>query len=198
MDCFNGYRMQFVLIFFLSVTAAIFYGILHDQITARICVEYFTIGHPPVFNTDSPTLLAFGWGIIATWWVGAMLGIPLALAARVGKLPKRSARSLIRPIAILLCCMALSATLAGFIGYFAARNGAIILMEPLASQIPREKHIPFLVDSWAHLASYLSGFLGGVILIGWTLYARYRALVTARLAEKHTPVNPLLSSPRHT
>jgi hypothetical protein len=45
------------------VAAAIIYGILHDQITARVCVEYFTIFHPPVFATQSPTLLAFGWGV---------------------------------------------------------------------------------------------------------------------------------------
>jgi hypothetical protein len=30
------------------VAAAIIYGILHDQITARVCVEYFTVFHPPV------------------------------------------------------------------------------------------------------------------------------------------------------
>ena len=49
------------------VVASVIYGVIHDQITARICVEYFTIGHPPVFGTDSPTLLGLGWGVIATW-----------------------------------------------------------------------------------------------------------------------------------
>jgi hypothetical protein len=43
-----------------SVAAAIIYGIVHDQITARICIEYFTVFHPPVFLTQSPTLLGFG------------------------------------------------------------------------------------------------------------------------------------------
>ena len=33
----------------LCIVAAIVYGILHDQVTARVCVEYFTIGHPPIF-----------------------------------------------------------------------------------------------------------------------------------------------------
>src|SRR3954470_21232469 len=97
--------IQGVLIFLLSIAAAIFYGILHDQITARICVEYFTIGHPPVFSTDNPTLLGIGCGVIATWWVGATLSIPLALADRAGKLPKRSAVSMIKPIGVLLACM---------------------------------------------------------------------------------------------
>jgi hypothetical protein len=41
--------METCKIVFLSVAAAILYGILQDQVTARICVEYFTIGHLPVF-----------------------------------------------------------------------------------------------------------------------------------------------------
>lgn len=62
--------MQFAGIVLFSIAAAIFYGIAHDQITARVCVEYFTIGHLPVFKTTSPTLLALGWGVLATWWLG--------------------------------------------------------------------------------------------------------------------------------
>ncbi len=70
------------------IVAAIVYGILHDQVTARVCVEYFTIGHPPIFHTDDPTLLAFGWGVIATWWMGAILAVPAVLTSRVGSWPK--------------------------------------------------------------------------------------------------------------
>jgi hypothetical protein len=71
-------------IILLCVAAAIAYGVAHDQITARVCLEYFTVFHPPVFATQSPTALAFGWGVIATWWVGLFLGLLLALAARAG------------------------------------------------------------------------------------------------------------------
>ena len=66
----------------LCIVAAIVYGILHDQVTARVCVEYFTIGHPPIFHTDDPTLLAFGWGVIATWWMGAILAVPAVLGVQ--------------------------------------------------------------------------------------------------------------------
>ncbi|MDA0768159.1 MAG: hypothetical protein O3A92_15225 [Verrucomicrobia bacterium] len=38
--------MQVVAIILASVAAAIVYGIIHDQVIARICVEYFTIVHP--------------------------------------------------------------------------------------------------------------------------------------------------------
>jgi hypothetical protein len=52
--------MESLKIVFASIAAAILYGIVHDQFTARICVEYFTVFHPPVFATQSPTLLGIG------------------------------------------------------------------------------------------------------------------------------------------
>src|ERR1700752_554669 len=91
-------NMQSVKIVFFCMLAAVGYGIVHDQFTARVCVEYFTIGHPPIVNTDSPTLLGLGWGVLATWWVGLFLGIPLAVAARVGNRAKLSSGQLVRPV----------------------------------------------------------------------------------------------------
>src|ERR1700722_17689148 len=108
--------MESLAIVLLCIGAAVVYGVLHDQVTARICVEYFTIGHPPVFATDDPTLLGPGWGIIATWGVGLLLGIPLAMVARAGSRPKRSVGALVRPLACLLAVMAVSAAVAGCIG----------------------------------------------------------------------------------
>jgi len=37
--------MQAIRIVLLSIASAVAYGIVHDQITARICIEYFTIGY---------------------------------------------------------------------------------------------------------------------------------------------------------
>jgi hypothetical protein len=48
-------------IILLCVAAAIAFGVAHDQITARVCLKYFTVFHAPVFATQSPTVLAFGW-----------------------------------------------------------------------------------------------------------------------------------------
>lgn len=44
----------------------------------------------------------------------------------------------------------LSATIAGIVGYLAARSGTVYLLEPLASAVPRAKHVAFLTDLWAH------------------------------------------------
>ncbi len=138
--------MRSVGIVALSVAAAVCYGLIHDQITVRVCLEYFTIGHPPVFPTTSPTLLAVGWGIIATWWAGFSLGVPLAIAARAGSRQPRPTRSLLRPILILLLIMSVCAAVAGLCGFLLADRGVIVLNEPLATQIPRDRHARFLAD----------------------------------------------------
>lgn len=171
--------MQWIAIVVLSILACITYGIIHDQITARICVEYFTIGHPRIIPTDDPTILGIVWGIVATWWVGAILGVPLATCARIGSRPKKSARSLLQPMSILLVCSAAFALLAGLIGYVAASMGWVWLVGPIAEEVPREKHTAFLVDLWAHSASYFGGFVGGIILMVWIW--RSRRLATTQI-----------------
>ena len=172
--------MQFLKIWLLCIIAAIVYGVVHDQVTARVCIEYFTIGHPPVFHTSSPTLLALGWGVIATWWMGAFLGLVVALCARYGSRPKMNAGDLMRPILILLLVMGISALCAGVIGYIFALRGDLSLHE-LGDLIGREKAVRFMADFCAHVTSYLVGFFGGLIVCGWTLARRIRPRVTERV-----------------
>src|SRR5436853_3165584 len=99
--------MESFKIVLLCMITACFYGVLQDQVTARVCIEYFTIGHPPIFATTIPTLLALGWGVLATWWVGVLLGVPLTLAARTGCRPKLVARDFGRPLLLLMGCVGL-------------------------------------------------------------------------------------------
>jgi hypothetical protein len=166
--------MQAIATVVLAVVAAVVFGVVHDQVTARVCVEYFTIGHPPLFRfqTESPTLLAFGWGVVATWWVGVMLGIPLALAARAGSRPKINAVDLIRPLRNLMAITAVAAFTSGIVGYFLATNNIAYLVEPLKSRVPPAKHDVFIADLWAHTASYVFAFCGGLILIVYVRQAR--------------------------
>lgn len=169
--------MQSLGIVLMCVAAAVCYGIAHDQVTARVCVEYFTVGHPPVFATDDPTLLGIGWGIIATWWVGLLLGVPLAVVARAGPRPKRSVASLVRPVAWLLAVMAACTLLAGIIGRLLARAGAVFLVGPIAAELPADRHVPFLADLGAHSASYLVGLAGGIVVMVRVWRSRGRAAV---------------------
>lgn len=166
--------MEVLRIFLLCVLAAICYGIVHDQITARICVEYFSVFHPTLLPLTSPTALGLQWGVVATWWVGAGLGLLLAIAARAGARATLSARDLLPTIEVLLACMAVGAVLAGAVGYLLATNGFLSLdwLNPL---LPPEKHARFMADLWAHSASYAVGILGGLIACGYTYRRRKKS-----------------------
>lgn len=167
--------MEVLKIILLCIVAAVVYGIVHDQVTARVCVEYFTMGHPRLIASESPTDLGLLWGVIATWWAGAMIGVPLAASARAGSRPKLPLRQLTLPVGILMLAMALLATAAGFTGYLAASRGWVWLVGPMADEVPREAHVRFLACLWTHLASYAGGFLGGAVLCAWAWRARRRA-----------------------
>lgn len=166
--------MESLKILVLCVASAVLYGVAHDTITARVCVEYFTIGHPDLFGTDSPTLLALGWGVAATWWVGVGLGLPLAIIARAGRRPKLSARELVRPLAMLMAATAVVALGAGVAGYAVGQTVGTGLIAQLQPDVPETARARFLADACAHQAAYASGFVGGLALWAWAWGVRSR------------------------
>ncbi|WP_395744439.1 hypothetical protein [Prosthecobacter sp.] len=165
--------MQFAAIVFLSVLAAVSYGVVHDQITARVCLEYFTIAHPRLILSTSPTVLGLFWGVVATWWVGVLLGVPLAIAARAGRRAKLPWRQFRRPILCLLAVMAGCAALAGFITWISSRcSDPVYLADLTGTKIPPHLRARFLAAAAAHLTSYGAGFIGSIILAIRTLWRR--------------------------
>jgi hypothetical protein len=169
-----------IYIVLLNVGAAVVYGVLHDQVTAHVCIEYVTLGHVNFFNLGSPTLVALEWGFIATWWAGLALGVPVALVARIGKgRPAISAIDLLRPTLVLLGVIGLIALASGMTGYVLARVGGVHLEQPLASQVPYAKQVTFLADLWAHEAAYIAGGLGSIALCIWTWRRRQRSRAPA-------------------
>jgi hypothetical protein len=164
--------MASLKIVLLSVLTAVVYGILHDQVTARICVEYFTVGHARLIDSESPTVLGLFWGVVATWWVGLALGIGLAIAARAGSRPKLAPRDLIPALIHLLVVMFATALVGGLAGYVTGKTGIFRLVERLATQMPPDRHLPFLVCGWTHSASYLAALIGGITL--WVLVWKQR------------------------
>lgn len=165
--------MEWIKIVAFSLAAGIAYGILHDQVMAHLCVEYFTIAHPPLFpRAMAPFWLAICWGFAATWWVALPLGTLLAIAARLGGWPKLKLSDLRRPILTMLGTMAACALIAGFVGYSLAQRGVFGTAEFYS--IPEPRHAVFMFDVWAHAASYLTGIMGGVVLIVLVLIRRHR------------------------
>lgn len=148
----------------LTILAMVGYGIAQDQVTARLCPEYFTIGHPPIPGLTDPTLLGIAWGFLGAWWGGLMLGIGLAISSQVGSAPPLAVRQLIRPLATLFLIVTCVATLAGLGTAYNARLLGITLGEPWASQIPAERHQAMLIVANTHFAAYGSAILGGIML----------------------------------
>lgn len=165
--------MEGLRIVLLCTAGAVLYGILHDQVTARICVEYFTIGHPPLVQSESPTVLALAWGVAATWWVGCGMGLLLAAASRVGSLPTLTAREQLRPLLWMLGAVGVASLLGGIAGYTLATDGKIVLAEPWRGSVPASAHVGFLTDLWAHNAGYLAAFVGGILLCVRALRQRW-------------------------
>ena len=168
-------RFEAIKIVPFATLAAILYGIVHDQVTAHLCVEYFTIAHPPVFPTDSPFLLALGWGIIATWWVGLPLGIGLAAAARLGARPRLGINEVRMPIILLLIATGLAAFVAGMLGAGLVAAGLAPVPGDWAAIIPPDRHVAFSAAAWAHAASYVVGASGGLLVIARTARHRLRS-----------------------
>lgn len=140
----------------LAVAGAVAYGVVHDQVTARICPEYFTMGHADVGLRD-PTLLGLYWGIAATWWVGVGLGLPAGALARIGAWPKVEPREVLRPLLVALPCVAAAATVAG--------------VHAASSAVPEDLRWwlgdaarGFWIDLRIHQASYASGAAAGLVI----------------------------------
>ena len=90
------------------------YGMLQDQISARLCIEYFTVLHAPVPNLTDPTLVGIAWGFLGSWWGGAIMGYVMGIVATVGtKHPPLRLRELVWPMVAVVLITAASTALAG-------------------------------------------------------------------------------------
>jgi hypothetical protein len=148
------------------------YGALQDQISARLSPEYFTIGHAPVPGISHPTLVGIAWGFLGGFPGGIALGIPLALAATLGDLPRLTARTLARPLLIVLAVTAIGTLIAGASGAYNASVVNIAIGEPWASFVPHERQWHFFVVACAHFGTYLGAGIAGCGLCLWAIWRR--------------------------
>jgi hypothetical protein len=121
----------------LSTLLSIAYGLVMDQITIRICPEYFTVFHPNPLDIQNLTLLALFWGVVATWWMGVILGVLIAGSALAGSMPPAPYQSVKRRLYKLIITTAICTFMFG-----ALVKVAGLTMPPMA-QWPWYNDFPF-------------------------------------------------------
>jgi len=68
-------------------------------------------------------------------------------------------------VTYLIAVMAMFTLAVAMSGWLLASSGVVFLVDPIAHELPADRHVPFLADLWAHSASDLIGLLGGIVVM---------------------------------
>jgi hypothetical protein len=166
-------RYRFALYGFIAIVG---YAMLQDQISARLCPEYFTVLHPPIPGMTDPTLLGISWGFIGGWWGGIVLGYVAGLVATLGTRPQLKPRELVRPLLVLVSVLATVTALTGFTVWHHANLLGVSLDAGMNGLVPAERHRAVLVVACYHFTAYATATIGGVVLCAW-IWAERRGRV---------------------
>jgi hypothetical protein len=164
-------RYRFALI---GLVAIVGYAILQDEVSARLCPEYFTVLHRPIPGVTDPTLLGICWGFLGGWWGGALLGYAAGLCATLGPGPQLAPRELLKPIALLVCSVAATTPLAGYSVWRHSEALGVMLDPAMAEAVPLRRHRELLTVACYHFVAYTSSVVGGVVLCVWVRSERHK------------------------
>jgi hypothetical protein len=156
-------------LFILAAAAiAMAYGVINDLITSRISWEYYAYGKglaQALGDREPPDPARLAWeaakvGLKATWTVGLIAGVALAMAnnPRPG-LPRLAYRTLLRRMPMILLITATGAAILGTIGalgYLTAFSDEFRAMVRLNEWRPHR----FMAVFGIHLGGYVGGTIG--------------------------------------
>lgn len=155
----NGALVRFLTVVLGSVGLACLLGICVDLVTANVAVEYFSVHHPRIVDTEQPWLLAIVWGVGASWWFGAIGG------ALVGAVNHRRQQPL--PPARILAWVAIACSVLWLI-----MIAIVIAIFVFAGTIPVEQRRPtfesdrrLMAVALAHQFEYVFGGVALLILL---------------------------------
>ena len=149
------------VILLIAILTASLFGILHDQITYTISPEYYTrfkfsqFGLP-LLNPDEARNLVAITGIIATWWVGLILGLFFGLTSLA------SCLNWIVMLRMSFKAMLLTITITCFAACLGYLYGKFILIrsDKMMNIYDVEDFESFIIVGSIHTASYIGGFIG--------------------------------------
>ena len=182
--------MKWLQLFSIGLLTTVTYGVINNQVTARICIEFFDL-FPLRITNDSPTAIATVYGIWSTWWLGVPFGGLIATVGRVGRLPKIAPAIIVRPVGLVLSGVATTAAIFGVAGYFLYSSAPWdALPQNIRAAIPPDKVWAFYVVNFAHLGAYLSGVAGALGLCYWMHSERVAAVTAGTVG-----IGPVAASP---
>lgn len=162
-------RYRFAL---LGLVAIVGYAMLQDQVSARLCPEYFTVLHPPIPGLTDPTLLGVCWGFLGGWWGGVLIGYVAGLLATLGPRPKLAPRELVRPLAVLVGVITTATALTGVSVWVHAGMLGMTLDADMPRVVPVERHRVLFTVACYHFVGYASATVGGVTVCVWVSLER--------------------------
>lgn len=167
----------------LGVGLLVGYAVVQDQVSARLCPEYFTHFHNPIPGLTDPTLLGIAWGFLGSWWGGALFGYSVCVAATVGRRPKLTVRELLLPMGLVVLATAGVTALTGGAVAFYAEQFAVEVDEYRAGPVPADRRRSLLVVCCYHLAAYVAAAVGSAACCVWVARERARRAVVTLSAE---------------
>jgi hypothetical protein len=150
------------------------YAAVQDQVSTRLCPEYFTHFHNPIPGLTDPTLTGIAWGFLGAWWGGALFGYAAGIAATAGKAPPLTVRQLVKPMLLTILGVAAVTALVGGVVAFYSEQLNVEVDQYLAGPVPAERRRGLLVVCCYHLAAYVSAVVGSVICCVWVARKRVR------------------------
>ena len=150
------------------------YGMAQDQVSVRLCPEYFTVLHQPIPGLTDPTLLGLAWGFLGAAGGGVAMGYAAGVAATAGRRPRLAVRELVVPMLFLLAAVAVVTAVCGVSAYRHAEFFSIRLDPALDEKVPPERHRTLFSVASYHLAAYASAIFGSVVLCAWIVRERAR------------------------
>lgn len=151
------------------------YGMIQDQVSTRLCPEYFTHFHNPIPGVTDPTLMGVAWGFLGAWWGGALFGYFAGLTATIGKTPPLNVRQLVLPMALTVLAVGGAVAVTGWVVASYADQLNVEVDQYIAGPVPAERRRALMVVACYHQAAYILSIVGSIACCVWVAHARRTA-----------------------